>query len=169
MGMIGRVISSEVKKNKDSDNLVLMLVVEMSEPGDNQEVENFRLSGIDCKPPVGSHVLVEKAGAFQFVSGCDDNVAQDVAEGEIEIYASEDGSKTARVHCEAGGDVVMNQGSRSTARKEDETLVDATTDPEMIAWMTTVSGALTSLGITVNPPTSITGKVNDGTDEVKVP
>jgi hypothetical protein len=60
---------------------------------------------------------------------------------------------------------ILNSGTRNTARKDDPTLIDVSTDAAFIAWMAAVSTA-TGVGA---PPTTVTGKVNDGTDKLLLP
>lgn len=167
MGIIGKIIGSSTGTNKDSGGNVLLLEVELSEPDDNQTVEHFRLSGVDCNPPTNSHVLVIQAGGFLIAASVDDEIEQQAAEGEIEIYASASGSKTAKVKCEVGGTVKINNGSRSAAGENHSITIDETTDPAFVAWITAVSAAL---GITypLSPP-EVAGKISEGSATVKVP
>lgn len=73
------------------------------------------------------------------------------------------------------GDITMNGGSASVAREGDDTLADSTTDTVFLhaatGWVNLVSVALNAItpGAIAVIPTSITGKVNDGSSAVKVP
>lgn len=67
--------------------------------------------------------------------------------------------------------VIVDGGTKNTARQDDPTLVNSVTDNVFITWIATVSAAINALApgsITVIP-TTVTGKVNDGTAKLKLP
>jgi hypothetical protein len=170
--MIGKVISSAVDVNRDSDGNVRLLTVEITEGDDLQEIELFRHAGVDYNPPAGSIVVIQAlSDAFKVGVAVDDGIEPEADEGEYEIYSSEGGSKKARVKCDADGNVVHNAGSRLVARKDDAIVIDETTDVKFIAWISAVTVAITKLGGTVPTllPLQITGKINEGSSTVKVP
>ncbi|MCK5602783.1 hypothetical protein KAR91_12960 [Candidatus Pacearchaeota archaeon] len=81
--------------------------------------------------------------------------------GDADKFTITKGSE--KVEFTASG-TVINGGARKTARELDPTLIDASTDSIFIAWMAAVSSALS-----LTPPTTVTGKVNDGTDKLLLP
>jgi len=108
---LGRVISSEVAKNRDGEGNVLLLTVEVSEPGDEQTVEMFRPAGIDARPAADTSVLIADLGdAWPVAIAVDDDVEPEAAAGESELYSYASGAKLARVKCAANGDVEINAG-----------------------------------------------------------
>jgi len=168
--MIGKVIGSAVDVNRDSDGNVLLLTVEITEGDDLQEIELFRHSGVDYNPPAGSIVVIQTlSDAFKVGVAVDDGIEPEADEGEYEIYSSEGGSKKARVKCDADGNVVHNEGSRLVARKDDPVISNMTSDPVFWTWLAMAATVLSKMGVTAPIPTSLTGKINEGSPTVKVP
>ena len=92
-----------------------MINVELTDADDVQTVELVMDGGCGYRPPLGSKVFVsEISGSWKIVLGVDDGILQDLAEGEKEIYAVSDGSKTSRVHCKADGVTQVNGGGGAT-------------------------------------------------------
>lgn len=103
---IGLVKGSEVGKNRDGDADVLLLQVEISEPGDDQTVEYFQAAGEDFNPPEDTTVVVVDLGeAWKIAIAADDGITPVSAEGEKEIYSSAGGVKKAWVHLYADGKI----------------------------------------------------------------
>lgn len=103
---IGRVISSEVGKNRDGDGDVLLLTVEISEPGDEQTVEYMQAAGEDFNPPEDTTVIVADLGeAWKIALGADDGITPESLPGEKEIYALLAGVKKGRLKCNLDGTV----------------------------------------------------------------
>lgn len=170
--MIGKVISSAIDINRDSDGPVRLLTVEISEGEDLQEVELFRHAGVDYNPPVGSMVVIQAlSDAFKVGVAVDDGIEPEADEGEYEIYSSEGGSKLARVKCDKSGNVINNEGSRLVARKDDAIVSDTEAGDDSVfwAWVAAAGLALAGLGVTVQIPVSLTGKISEGSPTVKVP
>ena len=168
--MIGKVIGSAVDVNRDSDGNVLLLTVEITEGDDLQEIELFRHSGVDYNPPAGSIVVIQTlSDAFKVGVAVDDGIEPEAEEGEYEIYSSEGGSKKARVKCDADGNVVHNEGSRLVARKDDPVISNMTSDPVFWTWLAMAATVLSKMGVTAPIPTSLTGKISEGSPTVKVP
>lgn len=163
--ILGRITNREVTENRESDGKVLMLQVELTDERDIQDVELFTHAGVDFNPPDGSFVVViPLANAFKVAVAVDDGIESEVDEGEYEVYSSENGEKKAKTRWNKDGEVIHNDGERLVARKDDETTSDITIDQTFWTWIAAVGSAL---GIT--PPESFTGKVNEGSETVKVP
>jgi len=108
---LGRVIRSEVAKNRDGEGNVLLLTVEIAEPGDEQTVELFRPAGIDARPAADVSVLVADLGqSWPIALAVDDELEPEAEEGEAELYSYAAGAKLARVKCNADSEVVINAG-----------------------------------------------------------
>ena len=168
--MIGKVIGSAVDVNRDSDGNVLLLTVEITEGDDLQEIELFRHAGVDYNPPVGSIVVIQTlSDAFKVGVAVDDGIEPEADEGEYEIYSSEGGSKKARVKCDSDGNAVLNAGSRLVARKDDPVISNMTSDPVFWTWLAMAATVLSKMGVTAPIPTSLTGKISEGSPTVKVP
>lgn len=165
--ILGKVTNKEVRTDRDSENKVLMLQVELTDERDIQDVELFKSAGEDATPHDGAFVIVlSLSEAFKVAVGVEDGIEPETKAGEKEIYSYDEygGSKLARVLCNEDGEVIHNEGERLVARKEDEITITAETDPEFFVFM---NGLAALLG--KDPILSVTGKINDGTDEVKVP
>lgn len=165
--ILGKVTGREVAETRDSEGRVLLLQVELTNSRDIQDVEHLNAAGEDASPHDGDFVLVfSLADAFKMSVGVDDGIEPEVDEGEKEAYSYDrhGGSKLARTKWDKTGNVIHNEGARLVARKEDATISNATVDP---AFWTFIAAVGAALGITA--PTGFTGKVNDGSDTVKVP
>ena len=112
---IGKVVGSALGTNRDSDETVMLLQVEVSDADDVQTVELHRGAGVDFNPPEGSIVaLVNGGNAWQIAATTNDNVGPDgLDEGAYEIYSSASGAKAAKVNLDPGGDVTINDGTKS--------------------------------------------------------
>lgn len=109
---IGRVISSEIAKNRDGEKNVLLLQVEISDPDDIQTVEYLQAAGVDYRPRPNTTVLVIGLGsAWQVAIAADDGIEPSAAAGEYEIYASTSGgAKGGKLKCYPGGTVEAGAG-----------------------------------------------------------
>jgi hypothetical protein len=170
MAIIGKIIGFEITKNKDSDSDVLMLQVELTEESDVQTVELFRHAGVDYNPPAESTtVTIPVTESLRIAIATDDGITPESAPGEYEIYSSDGTSKLSKVKCDAtsvsvdGTEVVINGGIQGAARVNDQTAIDATTDPAFFTWMNAVS---TALGLTA--PSLVLGKILLGSLTVKI-
>ena len=165
--ILGKVTNREITENRESDRNVLLLQVELTSERDVQDVELFSDAGEDTSPHDGDFVLVfSLADAYQIAVGVDDGIEPEVDEGEKEIYsyAAHGGPKKAKTKWNSDGEIIHNDGSRLVARKNDEITITAETDPEFFVFM---NGLAALLG--KDPILSVTGKINDGSDTVKVP
>lgn len=163
MGLIGKIIGSIIGANKDSPGNVRLLTVQMSEDDDNQVVEQFGLAGIDSCPPDDGHVVTTDVGDFVAGIGVSDDIEPESLPGEIEMYSSGDGVKKARMKC-SGDNVTINLGTKSAAREGHEITITALTDHAFFTWMASVASFTGTAA-----PTSVTGKINEGSETVKIP
>lgn len=68
------------------------------------------------------------------------------------------------IHIDPANDIIEIFGTIKVARINDTTIIDVLTDPAFITWMAAVSTA-TGVGA---PPTTVAGKIDSGSDKVKV-
>lgn len=163
--ILGKVTNREVTVSRESDGPVLLLQVELTNERDVQDVELIKHAGVDFNPPDGSFVVViPLANAFKVAVAVDDGIESEVDPGEYEIYSSKSGLKKAKTRWNTDGEVIHNDGDRLVARKEDEITITPETDPDFFVLMNGLAALLSK-----DPITSVTGKINEGTDEVKVP
>lgn len=165
MIQIGVIKGSDVGVNRDSDGPVRLLQVELTDIEDVQTCELFTQAGDDNNPPDSAFALVlDVSDALKIVVAVSDGLEPECDQGERELYSQEDGEKKARAKLQKDGKFVMNLGERMVARKDDEIIITPETDPKFFVLMTGLAGLLG-----VDPPTSVTGKVNDGETTVRVP
>lgn len=74
----------------------------------------------------------------------------------------------AKVELKDNGDVILNEGTKGAARKDDATTSSATTDPTFWAWVAAAGTVLAGLGVVAPVPTSLAGKISGGSSTVKV-
>lgn len=87
--MTGIVKGYSVKKNRDSDQQVLMLQVEVSGPDDTQDIEYMSHAGDDHIPPVDSIVTILQAGSswkIAIASNDTQDFDSSLDEGERIVY-----------------------------------------------------------------------------------
>lgn len=105
---IGTVKNVTVAKNRDGENNVRLLDVELSDADDIQTTELYTQAGEDYNPPKESKVFVLSVGAaWKIAIACDDGIEPAVAEGEREIYSSSGGSKQATIYLKNDGTIVI--------------------------------------------------------------
>jgi phage gp45-like len=113
----GEIKSSEVKKNRDGENSVRVLTVEISDPDDLQSVEHMTQAGEDTHPPAGSKVVILSIGSsWKIAIACDDGIEPEVEEGEKKIYSSDGGAIKAFIHFKKNGDIVINDDADNAVR-----------------------------------------------------
>lgn len=129
----GIIRNTRVAKNRDGENQVRILEVEIDDGDDVQTCEFVIAGGIDYHPPIGAKVFLTGEGnAWKIVIGVDDEVVPTVGVGEYKTYSVDtsdppvikgfvhlksdgeieiDAAGGANVTIEPGGDVVLNSGS----------------------------------------------------------
>jgi len=97
-----------------------------------------------------------------------------VENGEIKIFGRDSsGNIVSSVYCKKDGNIEVNGGSKNAARKDDAISSTSTEDSVFWTWIAAVHAALQSSPangvVAVAAPTSITGKITEGTTEVLLP
>lgn len=168
--MTGIVRGYEVGKNRNGTQDVLKLQCEVSGPNDIQTVEYMSHAGDDHIPVEGSIVTILQAGrAWKIAVASNDGVDFDATlnEGERKLYAL----GGAFIKLADDGTIELNGNARNAARQDDATVINSTTDSVFITWISLVSAFINGLapGTIPTVPSTVTGKVNDGASEVKLP
>jgi len=112
--MIGVVVGSERKKNKDGKNAVLMLKVQITDPNDIQEVQAFPGFGVDTNPPNGTKVNLTKSGqAYKIGTSFNlEKLPGETGPGEYRIYSTdESGTLKAEIFLKSDGSIQINKGT----------------------------------------------------------
>lgn len=85
---IGTITGTETKKNKDGDENVRMLTVEITSATDVQTVEQVCESGEDSHPQPGTRVIVlDLSPSYRVAVAADDGLEPSVSAGEKEFYS----------------------------------------------------------------------------------
>lgn len=110
---IGTVRGASVTTNRDGEDPVRLLQVELTNGDDLQEVEQIRTSGDDAAPRPGSRVIVLSLGAAYRVGIISDDGSDPVVDpGSREIYAYDgNGNRTAKIYLQGGGGVTIETGT----------------------------------------------------------
>jgi hypothetical protein len=110
--MIGIVKGREIKKNRDGDQNVLVLQLEIADPDDLQSVELITQMGEDYNPPNGSRVVVFDIGdAFKVGIACADAIVPSAAVGVRRIYSIASGAISALTEWLTDGKIKHNSGN----------------------------------------------------------
>lgn len=105
----GIVKNVEIRKNKDGQNLVVLLQVVISDPDDVQTVEWISLPGRDSGIRVDDEVLIVAVGSTKYAIAVDDGVAPEAQSGEEIIYSRDlEGAKAAQIILRVNGDIEIN-------------------------------------------------------------
>ena len=87
---IGTVKGEEITTNKDGDDNVRLLQVELSNPDDLQTIEHVRQPGDDSGPIEDSRVIMVDLGAsYRVAIAFDDGIEPSAAQGEKILYSVE--------------------------------------------------------------------------------
>jgi len=164
MGMIGKILRSFIEDD------IREVVTEIYE-GFPKTSRQILPPGIDSAP------LPDDQGVIISIDGTEGKTVQigvytdpSVQAGEIRIYSRDsDGAIKAELHLRPDGKHYFNSGSKKAARENDPIQSTAVEDSVFWAWIAAAGPILAGLGVTAPVPTSLTGKITDGTDEVLLP
>lgn len=167
----GTVTGSQITINRDGDQPVVMLQANLTDDNDTQSIEYVPQPGEDVTPADGTEVIVlEISKGYKIAIAGDDRITPTMGKGEKKIYSVNNGAIAAFINWLQSGVVEINGNARDAARKDDATISTSIEDPTFWAYLAAVDLFLRGLGFLGPPvPTSQTGKINDGTDKVKLP
>jgi hypothetical protein len=113
----GIVKSTLYDINKDTDGNKLMCNVEVSDPDDVPEIEIINQAGIKTRPLEGARsIIIRCGGGYKVSIGVDDNIDEEIEEGEVLIYSNNNGSISASVKLLTDGTIEINNGSDFAVR-----------------------------------------------------
>lgn len=105
----GIVKNVEIRKNKDGQNLVVLLQVVISDPDDVQTVEWISLPSRDSGIRTDDEVLIISVGSTKYAIAVNDGVDPEAQAGEEIIYSRDsEGAKAAQIILRANGDIEIN-------------------------------------------------------------
>ena len=142
------------------------LLVDLQTQGED-DAELYHLPGFYSRPHDGlTGVFLDVKGMNIVIATHDYKLDFSFEKGEGQIFSYDaDGNILSSAKCNKDGEFIVNSGTRDAARKDDATLIDSVTDSAFISWIAAVSSALSITPV----PAIITGKINEGTDKVKLP
>jgi hypothetical protein len=92
----GTIRNTAVKANRDGENPVRMLDVEMSSPSDVQSVQSVSIGGVDFHPLPGAKVVVAQVGgAWKMAIVLEDGLTPSAGAGEKFLYSQDSGGALA--------------------------------------------------------------------------
>lgn len=90
--------------------------------------------------------------------------------GATKLYATDaDGVEQGSHLIDSDGKHKINDGTKQAARKGDAVQSSPADDAAFWTWVAAAGTVLAGLGVTAPPPTSLTGKITAGTEEVLLP
>lgn len=167
---VGIVKNRSVETNRDGENEVRMLGVDLYMDGNTESVQLARPAGEDTNPPDNAVIYVLPAGeAYKIGFVIDDGITPTMDKGEKKIYSVDAGTVKAFINLLKNGNIELNGNAKGVARLDDSTLVNATTDTAIISWISAVSAFINGLAPGTIPvvPTTITGKISTASATVK--
>lgn len=168
--MIGEVTGNSIGKNRDGTKNVRLLQVKISDDDDVQTAELYSPAGDDSCPPDGSFVkIIDLGDNWKIAVAVNDNIDPLSQKGEKILYSQSGGVKKA-IH-KFGTDEVhtFNGGIKDAARKDDQIQSGMTEDAVFWTWLSAAATVLAGLGVVAPIPTSLTGKITQGTNKIKLP
>lgn len=168
---IGTVTGREVKTNRDGEDPVLLLQAILTDETDVQTVEYIPAPGEDVNPPDGTSVIIfEISQSYKVALAGDDGIIPSMKPGEKKIYSISGGAIAAFINLLDTGVIELNGNTRNAARQDDSTVSTSAEDIAFWTYLSALDGFVRGLGF-AGPqlPSSITGKINSGTDKVKMP
>lgn len=113
----GTIKDTSRGKNRDGENDVRLLKVELSDPDDLQTAQLITQAGEDNNPPKGSRAIIISIGnAWKIAIAVDDGLEPEVEQGERKIYSSDGGAIKAYIHFKKNGDVIINGDGDNAVR-----------------------------------------------------
>lgn len=113
----GTIKDTFLDKNRDGENNVLLLKVELTDPDDMQTAQLITQAGEDNNPPKESRVVIFSIGnAWKVAIAVDDGIEPQVEQGERKIYSSDAGQIKAFIHFKKNGDIIINGDGDNAVR-----------------------------------------------------
>lgn len=106
---VGTVRGREIRKNRNGDDDVLLLQVEISEADDVQTVELMTHAGDESSPENGARVVLLQIGpAWVVALAADDLIAPGITPGERRVYSQDGGARKATIYWRTDGQLELN-------------------------------------------------------------
>lgn len=107
--LTGVVIGQTIEKNRDGENNVRMLQVEITEPNDTQSIQQISFSGEDNAPTKGDTVaIIEVSESYKIAIGIQDQIVPEVESGERKLYSQDGGVIKSFVYLKKDGQMILN-------------------------------------------------------------
>ncbi len=170
MGRIGIMLSMAAEK-------FISLIVE-TYLANNQTVDFFSGSGDDSPPLKDDRILLVRVdGTGRFAACSVLNVSQGAKPGEKILFARDKNGNVVsilkmlnngNISLDADEKIKFQGGGKAAARKGDKMTSGMIDDPVFWTWISAAGGVLSSLGVAVPIPTSLTGKITEGSGSIEL-
>ena len=115
----GIVKETEYGVNKDTDGDKLLATVELSDSSDTQEIEIINQAGIKTRPQIGHRsIIVRVGGGYKVSIGVDDNIDEEIEEGEVLIYSNSGGAIGSKIKLLTDGTIEVGEGGNFVAMSD---------------------------------------------------
>lgn len=135
------------------------------------DAEVFATHGIISRPSSKTRAIRFRIGRLSIViAAYTYGVEPPANPGATKLYATDAAGAEQGSHLiDNDGTHKLNEGTKEAARKGDAIQSTAADDPTFWTWLTAAAAVLAGLGVAVPTPTSLTGKITQGTSEVLLP
>ena len=135
------------------------------------DAELYQQSGIYSRPQDGvSGVVIDCSNNNIVIASHDYKFDETIEKGETLIYSYDDsGVLQGKILIGIDGKITINNGTKEAARKDDAISSLIADDSVFWTWIAAAGAYLSGVGVTAPIPTSLTGKITTGSDEVLLP
>jgi hypothetical protein len=135
------------------------------------DAEVYAAHGLVSRPSKKTKAIRIRIGSLSIVIGAYTYGVQPPANpGAAKLYSTDaDGAEQGSHLVDNDGTHVFNEGTKEAARKGDAVQSTMTDDATFWTWIAAAGAVLTGLGVAAPIPTSLSGKITEGTSEVLLP
>jgi hypothetical protein len=135
------------------------------------DAEVYAAHGFVSRPSRKTKAIRIRIGSLSIVIGAYTYGVQPPANpGASKQYSTNaDGAEQGSHLVDNDGTHIFNEGDNPAAREGDAIQSAAADDATFWAWITAAGAVLAGLGVAAPVPTSLSGKITEGTDEVLLP
>jgi hypothetical protein len=135
------------------------------------DAEVYAAHGVVSRPSSKTHGIRLRLGKLSIIlAAYTYGVEPPDNPGETKVYSTDaNGAEQATHLLDDGGIHTFNGGAIEAARKGDAVQSTMTNDAAFWAWLAAAGTVLAGLGVVAPIPTSLSGKITEGTSEVLLP
>ena len=135
------------------------------------DAEVYAAHGLTSRPSSKTKAVRIRIGKLSIViAAYTYGVEPPANQGATKLYSTDaDGVEQGSHLIDSDGTLIFNKGTKDAARKDDAISSSMADDATFWTWIAAAGAVLTGLGVAVPIPTSLAGKITEGTSEVKLP